>query len=51
MGQIEKLIPNYAKLRCDMKDKSGQTLSYFKGLIEGVSIGHYVPAYNYDEYF
>lgn len=51
MAEIEKLIPNYPKLRKDMKDKTGQTLSYYKGLIEGCSIGHYVPAYNYDDYY
>ena len=51
MLQIEKLIPNYAKLRVDMKDNTGQTLSYFRGLIEGCSIGHYVPSYNYDDYY
>lgn len=51
MTEIEKLIPNYPKLRVDIKDKTGQTLSYFSGLIEGCSIGHYVPAYNYDDYY
>ena len=34
-----------------MKDNSGQTLSYFRGHIEGCSIGHYVPAYNFDDYY
>lgn len=51
MTEIEQMIPNYSKLRVDMKDKSGQTLSYYKGLIEGCSIGHYVPSYNYYDYY
>ena len=51
MAEIEKLIPNYSKLRVDVKDKTGQTLSYYRGLIEGCSIGHYVPAYNYNDYY
>lgn len=51
MKEIEKLIPNYHKLKVDMKDKTGQTLTYFKGLIEGCSIGHYVPSYHFFDYY
>lgn len=51
MAEIELLIPNYQKLRVDIKDKTGQTLSYYRGLIEGCSIGHFVPSYNYDDYY
>ena len=51
MKQIENLIPNYVKLKKDQKDETGQTLSYFKGLIEGCSIGHYIPSYHFDDYY
>ena len=50
MSEIEKIVPHYSLLRQDMKDKTGQTLSYFKGVIEGCSIGHYIPSYHFDNY-
>ena len=51
MKEIELLIPNYHLLKQDIKDKTGQTLSYFKIFIEDCPISHYVTSVHFDNLF
>lgn len=51
LRQIEGLIPHFQQLRHNHKDKQGQTLTYYSGMVEGCSIGHLVPAYFYDGFY
>lgn len=51
MKEIELLIPNYPLLRQDIKDKRGQTLSYFKEFMKGCSLSHYITASHFDNIF
>lgn len=51
LRQIEQLIPHFQQLRHNHKDKQGQTLTYYSGMVEGCSIGHLVPSYFYDGFF
>lgn len=51
MALLENLIPYYKLLSIDSKDPKGETRSYEKGFYSGISIGHYVPTYLFDQYY
>lgn len=51
MAQLENLIPYYKLLSIDSKDPKGETRCYEKGFYSGISIGHYVPTYLFDQYY